>query len=112
MVENVDCICKYPFSSVLINLGVPRSSMILSSVLTIRLADKEVSTSIASTSLLQSSITLKVLNFLLPTILSLIKSMLQLLLMAVCCCRGCFTLAGTLLFPFRFLFNFKNLYTR
>jgi hypothetical protein len=69
----------------------------------------DVSISIASISPVQSSITLKVLNLLLPTRLSLIKSILQLLFKAVCCCKGCFTRTGSLRLPFRFLFSFKSL---
>ena len=92
--------------------GLPRCSMTRSNVLMILLDDREVSISIASTSLEQSSIRLKVLNFRLPTIASLIKSMLQVLLMLSCLVNGCLTLAGSLRLPLRFLLSLSSLYTR
>ncbi len=76
------------------------------------LADKEVSISIASTSLVQSSMMFSVLNVLPFTILSLMKSMLHIWLMAVCLTNGCFILAGNLRLPLLLLFSFSSLYTR
>ena len=93
-------------------VGVPRLLITFSKVRVIRLAESEVSTSIAKASREQSSITLNVRNFLLPTMLSLIKSILQLALMRLCCFKGCFTLAGNRRLPFLRLFSFNNLYTR
>jgi hypothetical protein len=56
--------------SLLIVLGLPRCSIIHSSVRMIGLDDVDVSIYIASASLEQSSITVKVLNFLMPIKLS------------------------------------------
>lgn len=85
--------------SVRIVVGLPLCSIIFSSTLTTLFAEIEVSISIASASRVQLSITLKVLNFLLPTMLSLIipiaiGTILQRWLICSCLSNGCLTLAG------------------
>src|SRR5215218_4254769 len=85
--------------------------MVLFSVRMILFEERDVSTSMVSASLVQSSMTLKVRNFLPLTVLSLIKSIDQLLFTITCCCKGCLTRAGNLRLPFLFLFNFSSLYT-
>jgi hypothetical protein len=89
--------------------GIPLSAVTFSNTRMIRRADREVSISMARASREQSSITLKVRNFRFPTMLSLMKSILQLALVFCCCCKGCFTLAGSRRLPFLRLFNFKSL---
>jgi len=70
--------------SVLMTWGLPRHAITLPRVLIMRLEDSEVSISMAKASRVQSSMTLKVRNLRTPKMLSLIKSMLQLLLTANC----------------------------
>ena len=64
--------------------GLPRHAIILSRVLIMRLEDSEVSISMSKALRVQSSMTLKVRNLRTPMMLSLIKSMLQLWLTAIC----------------------------
>jgi len=73
----------------------------------IGLDDVDVSIYIASASLEQSSITVKVLNFLMPIKLSFEKSILQLFLICSCYSSDCFTLTGSLRLSLRFLFIFR-----
>ncbi len=97
--------------SVIIVLGLALFLKMRSSLRIIHLDDSDVSISIASATLEQSSITLKVLNFLISIRLSVLKSILQLLLIYSCCISGWYTLAGSLRLSLRFLFSFRSLYT-
>ena len=90
-----------------ITAGLPRCWITRSSTRITRLLDKEVSTSMANASRLQSSITFNVRNFRPLTKLSDIKSMLQLVLIAAGCSNGCFTRWGSRRLPLRRLFIFN-----
>lgn len=97
--------------STLMRSGLPLHWMVCSRARITLSARREVSTSIVKASRLKSSSKLSTLNLRPDKRESLMKSIDQLALMRLTASSGWSMRAGNLLFPFRFMFSFNNLYT-